>query len=386
MLAGALVIGLACGDGTAPPVPSSMVLTSGNNQSGLPGVMLATPLAVTLSGAAGAPFPGARVNWTVTSGSAALGSAQSTTDANGRASTTVTIGVVPGNVVVTAAAAGVPNVLFQLTALDPCDVTMPFSADSVGAGTLTAFDCQFNGPYFTDFYSFTLPAQAGVQVAMTSSFDTYLELYHVTGPFFAYNDDRDTLSTDSRINIIGAAGTYVFSTSTYVGNVTGTYGMSVAPHAQTIAGCPSDFQQTWITRGVAITEQIEATDCVVMRGAAGRAYSDRVLITLTPARALDATVASAAFNPRIELYVWTSTGPALIEAVNGTAGTANLVYTPPSGGIYRLEITSPDSVQTGAYTLNVAGPLPNALGEAIPLPGAEFAPLSRARPRKAPTP
>jgi hypothetical protein len=379
-----MVIGLACNDGNEPPVPSAMALTSGNNQSALPGVALAAPLRVTLSGAGGAPFPGARVNWTVTSGSAALSAAQSTTDAAGQASVTVTIGVVPGNIVVTAAAAGVPSVQFQLVALDPCDVTSPFSADSVGTGTLTTFDCQFNGPYFTDFHSFSLPAQAGVQIGMTASFDTYLELYHVSGPFFAYNDDRDTLTTHSRINFIGAAGSYVFSTSTYVGNVTGTYGMSVTPRTQAITGCPRDFEQTWISRGVALTDQVEATDCATARGAAGTGYSDRILITLTPARALSATLASAAFNPRLMLYVWTSTGPVFVTQADGVAGTATLNYTPPQGGIYRLEVTSPDSVQTGAYTLNVAGPLPNAVGAAVERPG--FAPEPRARPLKARAP
>jgi hypothetical protein len=170
-----------------------------------------------------------------------------------------------------------------------------------------------------------------------------------------------------------------------VGNVTGTYGILVAPQSQAITGCPGDFQQTWITRGVAITDQIEATDCVVARGAAGRGYSDRVLVTLTPARALNATLASTAFNPRLELYVWTSTGPVFVDAVNGTAGSANLVYTPAQGGIYRLEITSPDSVQVGAYTLNVAGPMPNVVSEAVPAPGV-FAPLAPERARKARAP
>lgn len=381
ILLGAVLAGLACSDGNAPPVPTSMMLTAGNNQSGLPGVVLTTPLTVTLTGAGGTPFAGARVTWAVASGSASLGTVQSTTDANGVASTIVTIGVVPGNIVVTAAAAGVTSVLFQLVALDPCDVTLPFTADSVGSGVLTTFDCQFNGPYYTDFYEFSIPAQQGLQVGMTSAFDTYLEFYHVSGPFIAYNDDREDMTTHSRINVIAGAGTYVFGASTFVGSVTGTYGISVTPRSQAVTGCPGDFHQTWLTRGVVVTDQLEATDCAFPRGAAGTGHSDRLLIALTTVRTLSATLSSAAFNPRLELYVWTSTGPVFVTAVNGTGGVATMNYTPQANAIFRLEVTSPDSVPTGAYTLNVSGPLPSAraVGSAEPRAGPEPAPAARGR-------
>lgn len=376
---GVLIVGLACSEGTAPPVPSAMVAAGGSLQSGLPGVELALPLRVTLTGAGGAPFPGARVTFTVTVGSASLGTPVVTSNASGEAATTVTIGVIPGAITVMASVTGVPSVSFSLTALNPCTVLRDISADTtVGDGVLTNFDCQFNGPYFTDFYRVTLPAQAGLTLGMTATYDTYLEQYSTTNDaFIGVNDDLDSVATNSRINIIAGAGSYRIAASTFLGNVTGTYALTVGPRAQTLAGCRGDSFLSWITRGVAFSEQIEATDCVTLGSGGVRFFGDRVFITLTPARNLSMTMASGVFNPRIELWeLVNGTPPSLVSraSVTGTSGVATLNYTPAAGALFRLEFTTADSVQTGAYTLNVTGPTP-ADADLIMLPNA--APLLR---------
>jgi hypothetical protein len=272
-----------------------------------------------------------------------------------------------------------------LTVANPCAVLVPLPGDTTVNGTLTTFDCQFNGPFFTDFYSVALSGQAGLQVTMSATFDTYLEQYHVTGPFIAVNDDMDSTSLDSRINVIAAAGTYVFAATSFSGNVTGPYSLTVAPRPQALTGCRGEPFLTWVTRGVAIADAVQATDCITTRTGGGRAYSDRVLITLTPTSPLTATLTSGAFNPRLELYAETQTGPSLVTSADGVSGTATLTHTPVQPAVFRLEITAVDTIQTGAYTLTLTGPAPGVaevVGSAPVPTGRLGAVMSKARTRR----
>ena len=396
LLFGALALGLACGDdeGNAPPVPTAINLTSGNGQSALPGVTLPLPLTVTVLGAGGSPYPNVRVNWAVTTGSAALAAPADTTDANGVSTMTVTVGTTPGNLVVSASVTGLAAVTFALTALNPCGISVPgvvTAVDTNGTrtGALTNFDCQLNGPFFTDFYGVTVPAQMGLIINMTAGFDTYVELYHSGGQFIAVNDDTDSSITNTRLQIIAAPATYIVGASSFAGNVTGAYTVSLQGRGQALTGCRGDSFLTWITRGVALADQIEATDCVAARTGGGRAFTDRVLIAAGQARPLTVNMASAAFNPRLELYTETTTGPVFAAAADGSGGSATLNFTPPASPpviVYRLDISSVDTAQTGAYTLNVGGTVPN-VREPVVLPfgtGLEGAPARVTRGKRTP--
>jgi len=383
-----LVAGLACGDSGSPVVPTSITIVSGNNQSALPGEALAQQLRVTVMGSSGGPYVGATVTWAVATGSAALNPTTATTSATGEATTNVTIGVTPGNVVITATVTGVAPATFNATALDPCDVLTPLTTTAI-TGVLTAFDCQFPTGFFTDWYTADVPAQAGLVVSMqANTFDTYLEFYHLSGPFLGVNDDRAVGDTNSRIVAILATGSYVFAASSFNANVTGSYTISQAGGNEVLAGCPVDALLKWVTRGVALSEQVQQTDCVVGRANGGPAYVDRVLISLSPSRSLSATLASAAFAPRLELYQLSNLPPGttmapLVGSVNGSGGTATLNYTVPGSGaistIFRLDITAADTGQTGAYSLNIAGPLPGEAASVLPIGPAAWRAVTAAR-------
>ena len=369
-----------------------MTLTSGNNQSGLPGVVLSLPLTVTATGSGGGPFPGARVTWAVTVGSAAVTPTVDTTDVNGVATTLVTVGVVPGNITVTATVTGVPAVSFQLTGLDPCTTRIVVPSDTSVTGVLTNFDCavfdQGTGPYFTDVYSLSVATKTSVRISMNSAtFDTYVDQYHSNGAFIAFNDDVDSTGTNlnTRYHIILGAGTYYIGASTIAPTRTGAYSLILAPFAETLSGCSDDLHRTWITRGVTISDQVLATDCTSTRTGGGPAYGDRVVIVLTPARGINATLVSAAFNPRLEVWEMVQSfgtvTPTFRAGADGVSGTATLAYTPPTvGAVYRLEMTSVDTVQTGAYTLTVAGTAPNVAH--VVAPGASRLPERLNRPAK----
>ncbi|HYC90124.1 MAG TPA: autotransporter domain-containing protein [Thermoanaerobaculia bacterium] len=98
------------------PRPAAAVgILSGNNQSGRLGLQLAQPLVVRVVDSTGAPVRGVTVTWSVTSGAAQLSPAASTTDADGRATTTVVVNSV-GPITIQATVAGLAPATFTINA------------------------------------------------------------------------------------------------------------------------------------------------------------------------------------------------------------------------------------------------------------------------------
>jgi hypothetical protein len=92
------------------PAPTSIALVSGGGQSGIVGTALATPAVVQVNAADGLGVPGVSVSFTPAAGGS-VGSTSATTDANGRASTSLTLGTVAGAQVFGVRAAGLAAVV-----------------------------------------------------------------------------------------------------------------------------------------------------------------------------------------------------------------------------------------------------------------------------------
>lgn len=96
----AVVVG--CGqEGTNPPpppntTPAAISVVSGNTQSATVGTALPAPLVVRVTNSDGDALSGVVVSWTVLSGGGTLGSATSTTNAQGQAQATYTVGANAG--------------------------------------------------------------------------------------------------------------------------------------------------------------------------------------------------------------------------------------------------------------------------------------------------
>ena len=88
-------------------MPKTIQLISGNNQEGSPGASLANPFVVEVQDQSDKPLPDVEVTFTVTSGGGTLSAASDTTDSNGRAESTLTLGSDAGTNTVAVSVTGI---------------------------------------------------------------------------------------------------------------------------------------------------------------------------------------------------------------------------------------------------------------------------------------
>ena len=98
-------------------IPTTLGIVGGDDQQGASGASLAEALVVTVLDQAGSPFAGATVRFEVTAGGGTLSVTRATTDAQGRAATTLTLGSTPGANSVQVTAAGLAPVTFTALGL-----------------------------------------------------------------------------------------------------------------------------------------------------------------------------------------------------------------------------------------------------------------------------
>ena len=113
----AVAVGCSEDDGfVEPPSPATVAIVGGSPQTGTTGFPLGQSLQVRVTDDDGAPMPGVPVTWAVASGGGSLLSATSTTNGDGIAINTWTLGATEGQQTVTASAAGTNTVTFTATA------------------------------------------------------------------------------------------------------------------------------------------------------------------------------------------------------------------------------------------------------------------------------
>ncbi len=88
-------------------IPESLEIISGGDQEGLPGAVLEEPFVVEVRDQSDKPLQGVKVTFSVRRGGGTLSAGSITTDANGRAESTLTLGPEPGTNTVVATVTGV---------------------------------------------------------------------------------------------------------------------------------------------------------------------------------------------------------------------------------------------------------------------------------------
>jgi len=364
-------LALACGgDGATGPSAASVTGIVGDSQVAPTGAPLAFPLSFVVLGSSGQPMQGVSVSWTVTpAGRAAFSPQTSASNALGEVTTNVTVGATPGEVVIQANVPGVQPVVFHALVVDPCDFAASYTIGESRTGVLTTNDCHVGGSYYTDFYQFTVGAQQGLVATMTATtFDAWLDAFG--GRQIAFNDDAGAGTSNARLQLIVAPGNYVLAPNTYSANVTGAYTLTSGVRAQTLAGCT---EETWVTRGVTITDGLTASDCPDTV-AAGVFYSDLVGMIGFAGDTIRLTQRSAVFDPMLTLFRIDSIGLVVVASNDDTSTTTDAFVSYPvtRTAVYVVSMSSADPAATGAYTIAVggfpigpSGPRPVAAGGTI---------------------
>jgi len=124
-----VLLATACGSsgdsGTDPgPAPTAIRADAGNQQTGVAGVALPTPLSVVVTDKDNKPVASRRVEWNVSAGSGSVSPAVSTTNSSGAATALWTLGTTAGTVRVTAQVSGLNPVTFTATVLPGAATTV----------------------------------------------------------------------------------------------------------------------------------------------------------------------------------------------------------------------------------------------------------------------
>src|ERR1039458_6058208 len=152
---------------------ATLMLTSGNSQSGLGLASLASPLVVTVTDANGNPVSGTSVTFAIATvpGSAtgqSLSATNTTTAANGQASSTLTLGNTVGTYTVTATSTGLSN------------SPVTFTATATGNLAITSFNGGVNPTAGTAF-SIVVQAQSASGTPVNLLTDTTVTISRTTG-------------------------------------------------------------------------------------------------------------------------------------------------------------------------------------------------------------
>src|SRR5882762_6421704 len=355
----------ACGGdrtGTGPQA-ASVTGIAGDSQTAATGAVLSFPLSFVALGSSGQPAQGVHVTWSATpSGGASFNPATETTDVNGVATTTATLGTVVGSVTIHAAVSGVSDAVYHAPALDPCNFVASYHlGDRVNAALKTT-DCNYrNAGWFYDFYQLDLPVgQQSVRISMNSTvFDTWVDFWSGDGPLVGFDDDQ-ALGTvqNSQLDVILPGGSYVIGANSFNQFTTGAYSVSAVARPAGMNGC----RQVWVARGVTISDSLTAaTDCADSTAPTPH-YYDVARIELVQGSVLTISAHSTAINPNLALYRITdlNTYPRSLVAQNDDSASGNpsafIKFTVALSGPYDILIGSSDSLpaETGAYTFDVS--------------------------------
>ena len=307
---GMAALGLACGGDSSGPGAASVTGVAGDNQTGSRGGTLPVPLSFTALGSDGLPIQGVSVSWSATpNGTASFAPPTTTTDANGIASTNVTISVnAPSAITMQATLNGVPPVVYHATVTDPCTTFTSYSiGDSVNAA-LTSGDC-LRQQWFYDYYvvNFASPAQQNIRVKMhgLGAFDDpFVDYYTFANgaiqQIVAFDDDSilgQEGARNSQLDIIFPGDTtFAIGANSFAPFATGSYTLTSENRTQAMNGC----RAVWVTRGISVTDTIKATDCA--DSSATPKHYEVARIVVFSGTVLTLTMRSSALNPSLALY------------------------------------------------------------------------------------
>jgi hypothetical protein len=372
---GLIAVAVACGDSSGPGKQAASVTgIAGDSQLAPTGAQLAFPLSLVALGSNGQPVQDLNVTWSATPAGGVTFNPQSTpTDVNGVASTTVTAGTTPGEIVIQATVPGVSPVVYHALVLEPCAYAASYTIGQTVNGALTTTDCNFQqAGWYYDFYAFVLPTgQHSLRITMQSTaFDTYLDLFRADGPQFGFDDDIVLgEQQNSQLDIILPGDTYIIGANSFRRFAVGSYSLSTVARPAAMNGC----RQVWVARGVSVSDSITTTDC----SDTAATYYDVARMVVYGGTVLTISATSPTMNPALALYQLTIDTAYVRTLVasndDSTAATTKAFIQYPVGtsSYFDILIKTSTAGETGPYTFDVSASLTlSPLASAPPPPRA----------------
>jgi hypothetical protein len=310
---------------------------SGGGQGAHLNTALAAPLVVQTTGPGGAAFPGATVSWSVTTGSATLAPTSSQSDANGHATTVVTLGSTAGAVVVTASTSGLAPVTFALTAVGPAALAVVSGnaqTGPVGGAMAESLRVALTG---TDGLPY---AGAAVNWAITAGAGTATPPVSTT----AANGQAATLVAPA------AAGNLTIAASSG----------AATPATFTATAVPPCQYVRPYALGDVVSATLSTLDCGVNLGAIF--YYDFYQLDFAAQQSFTVTLSSGTFDTWVDLLDLAAGLAGSNDDSLGVLGAPSFFEGIFAPGNYAIGASSYDPVTTGAYGLR-SGIRPQTIGQ-----------------------
>jgi len=218
----------------------------------------------------------------------------------------------------------------------------PISVGQIVTGTLTTSSGRSAGcgGCFTDLYRFSITTERNLEIALRSDeFDAFLRVLDADGFTLTSNDDEDDNSTNSRIARILPPGTYFIEATTYEPGEIGAYTLSLLELVPPVV-TPINIGQT--LNGNLNTSSGRSSGC-------GGCFTDLYEFTIANSENLRITMASTEFDTY--LRVLDAGGNTVFTDDDGGGGTDSQIAQLFSPGTYRVEATSYEGGESGAYEI-----------------------------------
>lgn len=342
----------------APGLPSSIQSLTTYPGTFDPGEELSQPATFQVEDQFGNHVPGATVSFQASHDGTADPS-QTTSDTQGQASTTWTLG--PGNAVqtLTATVGSASPATVQAESYDPCLEVESFSVGSQVLGSLTSESCQQQVGqeiWFLDRYTFNLVGAAAVHLNLNANFQD-LRLYLDDADFiYGIRDDDGTIvsfrafldvTTPSWGPAPGSGKRYLARVASAKGGV-GSYTFSGTTLGGQIENC-----ERWVsTKSLSTSQNLASTDCVLGEDPDAW-YYDWIGIYLDQGQGVELTQTST----QIDAWIDVTDGEWNVVAFDNDGGTgtnARLQFTAESSGFYYILPSSGVALQEGAYSFTIS--------------------------------
>jgi hypothetical protein len=342
----------------APGLPASIQSLTTYPGTFDPGEELTQPATFQVEDQFGNHVPGATVSFQASHDGTADPS-QTTSDTQGQASTTWTLG--PGNAVqtLTATVGSASPATVQAESFDPCLEVAAFSIGNQVIGNLSSESCQDQVGqeiWFLDRYTFSLVGATAVHLTLDAAFQDLRLYLNDAGFIYGIRDDDGTIvsfrafldvTTPGWGSASGSGKQYLVRVASAKGGV-GNY---------TLGGVIADGQMDncdrWIsTKSLSTSQNLASTDCELVADP-DTWYSDWIGIYLDQGQGIELSQTST----QIDAWIGVTDGEGNWLAVDDNSGTganARLEFTAESSGFYYIFPSSAVAFQEGAYSLTIS--------------------------------